>query len=57
MFRLSFLKPSSGCNSRIFEYKIDTALSTKFYFDISESYNLKMALKKGKSKHVTEITF
>jgi hypothetical protein len=41
----------SGCNSRMFEHTVDSALSTRsytykqcqLYIEISESYNLKMA--------------
>ena len=32
MFRLSFFKPSSGCNSRIFQYAIDTAVRREISF-------------------------
>ena len=32
VFRLPFFKPSSGCNCRIFQYKIDTALRYNISF-------------------------
>jgi hypothetical protein len=54
MFRLSFLVPSTGWKSRVFQYTISYLKAVSIYIEISDSYNLKMA-QIGKPKHVVII--